>query len=78
MSKPWDNEPTQIVDDIEDHNELTGCNGFILSDDARNIERRMRAAERLLVQAIFFTPYGCETETAINAHLEAAKKEDER
>ena len=83
MSKPWDNEPTPIIDDIEDHNELTGGNGFVLSDDARNLERRMRAAESLLQWLL----HECELSTpaylnngvnAAKVHLEAAKKENEQ
>ena len=69
--KPWKNEKTTLCE--------TDWNRLLQSmpiEDARNLERRMRAAERLLEEAL---------ECAINedwsdedgyAHLEAAKKED--
>lgn len=70
MSKPWDNEPTLKCE--------TDWNKKMKSvpiNDARDIERRMRAADRLLTQTRRYLP---ETgpRKEVDAHLEAARKED--
>lgn len=71
MSKPWDNEPTPMCE--------TDWNKKMKSmplNDARNLERRMRAAERLL-EDIKCTFRGFHM-PLVDAHLEAAQKEDEQ
>ena len=75
MSKPWDNEPTPLTDAASQLWTTTGdeYNDAVKSADVRNIERRMRAAERLL-EDIKFTFRGCNM-PLINAHLEAAKED---
>ena len=73
MSKPWDNEPTPWTDaaddDIEPHMPITR---------ARIMERRMRAAERLIkIGGKWDGGYDWERwKRECNEHIEAAKKED--
>lgn len=87
MSKPWDSEPTPLtnkyemlarfgaqLDDIREY--VVGAN------DVRRLERRMRAAERLLDVTINDTyplvPAHDVLFDDIKSHLEAAKKENEQ
>ena len=73
MSKPWDNEPTPITNcfAVEEYSPQLKLYADI--NVSRNLERRMRAAERLL-EDIKFTFRGCNM-PLINAHLEAAKED---
>lgn len=79
MSKPWDNEPTPLCEKYEMlarfGNQLDDIREYVVGvHDARNLERRMRAAERLL-EDIKFTFRGWKM-PLIDAHLEATRKED--
>ena len=46
--------------------------GYVPASFARDLERRLRAAERLLAQAAPWVPDECVLRTAIDAHLRAA------
>lgn len=78
MSKPWANEPTRMCE--------TDWNKKMKSmplNDARNLERRMRAAERLLDWLVreADTPSQLQRVLGLSEakkHLEAARKDDEQ
>ena len=91
MNKPWDNEPTPTTDGescrvVNWYKKYctAGCIKIdILSVPmlfASNLERRMRAAERLLEHTIDWSRVDPLTplSVSIKAHLEAAQKEDGR
>ena len=73
MSKPWDNEPTPLTKKaiIDSHGQWS----FELRDAMANLERRVRAAERLLDHSLQHCKRAF-TAQNITAHLEAARKED--
>ena len=77
MNKIWDNEPTPLTDAL-----WSDEDGEAYVTFARNLERRMRAAERLLEDALLTYHHGMtvlqdHTADQIKAHLEAARKEDD-
>lgn len=80
MKKPWDNEPTPLTD--AERTVVVSENGqirvlFALRDHARELEQRMRAAEKLL--ALVQPELGGTTlPQMIRKHLKAARKEDGR
>lgn len=72
MSKPWDNEPTPIIDNSDMYYPDTAI------EVGRNLERRMRAAE-LLLEDERREAVGMQFDLwcrEADAHLEAAKRED--
>ena len=84
---PWADEPTPQTDAESDHvvnwHSAYACDR--LHDDdvlqvptifARNLERRMRHARRLLEDSLWNLDGDVELKRKIKAHLEAAKKED--
>ena len=73
MSKPWDNETTHTTNEIV--RELVGNATFPGRARIEEIERRMRAAERLLEHALQHCGWSF-TAQNIERHLEAARKED--
>ena len=77
MSKPWDNEETPLTDAASQLWTTTGdeYNDAVKSADVRNIERRMRAAERLLRETSKYVMHVPLWRDAIN-HLDAAVNED--
>ena len=85
MSKPWDNEPTPLANEFEVEEYSPRIRRYIDADIARNLERRMRAAERLLDETIV----GCEAGRCSDfdwikwcnkakAHSDAAWKEEKQ
>lgn len=75
MSKPWDNEPI-FSTILNTHEKLGATHPYIDPDYVANLERRMRAAERLLEKAQDI--YGLWGISGVTEHLEAARKEDGR
>ena len=81
MSKPWDKEPTPLVDaiwvsDMPDEKAIDE-----VCDLAVQLERRMRAAERLLMSAWKQNNNASiweELDDEVIKHLEAAREEDGR
>ncbi len=80
---PWDNEPTPWVDEAAwDQLQDGGCApsvNVITSDDARDLERRMRHAERLLEE--WPGRFPTQNQWTIwlierKHHLQAAKEQD--
>lgn len=78
MSKPWDNEQTPTVDYWEKYDKANEVE--IEYDHARSLEKRLRAAERLLEQVVCDASiwYDEKTTAKIEAYLAAAREEDER
>ncbi|OQC18898.1 MAG: hypothetical protein BWX69_03158 [Planctomycetes bacterium ADurb.Bin069] len=75
MKKPWDNGPTPETDDaclIECWTDAVLPTGYAPASFARDLERRLRAAERLLAQAAPRVPAECVLRAAIDAHMRAA------
>lgn len=76
--RPWSDEPTPrtdekaaewiVVEGTEDQ--------IVLASFARSLEQRLRAAERLLGMSFGFL--GTKTAKEVEAHLAAAREEDER
>ena len=72
---PWADQPTPLTDADElSQSESEGTEGLVSASHARDLERRMRAAERLLESKMCRRECGCCKEA--KAHLEAAQKED--
>ena len=71
---PWAGETTPLTDALWSDED---GEAYVTMDFASNLERRMRAAERLLTQTRRYLP---ETgpRKEVDAHLEAARKEDGR
>lgn len=78
MSKPWDNEPSPIIDKAADDAEDNPLASIYIWFDARNLERRLRHAERLLDKVCNWLRVDGELEQSIVVHLEAARQEDGR
>jgi hypothetical protein len=80
MKKPWDNEPTPMTDaKVRTIGDSPFLNWSEMQRHARELERRMRHAERLLDDALLTYQHGMTTlqdVTADNimAHLTAAKE----
>jgi len=75
MKKPWDNGPTPETDAaclIECWTDAVLPTGYAPASFARDLERRLRAAERLLAQAAPRVPAECVLRAAIDAHMRAA------
>jgi hypothetical protein len=79
---PWDNEPTPLADESAVEEYSPRLKLYVDLQTARNLERRMRAAEKLIRKTINDTyPLVPEHDILldeIKAHLEAARKEDEQ
>lgn len=52
MSKPWDNEPTPIATRASESASTVDAGMVVDLDTASDLERRMRAAERLVAEII--------------------------
>lgn len=79
MSKPWDNEQTPTVDYWEKYDKANEVE--IEYDHARSLEKRLRAAERLLAEYSFGIQSAtelCEWLDKIEAHLAAGREDDSR
>ena len=75
MKKPWDNGPTPETDDAcmaECWPDVVLPTGSVPASFARDLERRLRSAERLLAQAAPWVPAECVLRAAIEAHMRAA------
>ena len=74
MSKPWKDEPTPLTD-AASFAGFPGCTSA--TDHARDLERRLRNAERLLTRYYNETPIGHHPHMIaheVDAHLTAAKE----
>ena len=80
MSKHWDKEPTILTDAAEANAIYNRPELAVVIDHARNLERRMRAAERLIkIGGKWDGGYDWERwKRECNEHIEAAFKEDGR
>ena len=75
MKKPWDNGPTPETDAAcmaECWPDVVLPTGSVPASFARDIERRLRAAESLMSKAEPWVPAECVLRAAIDAHLRAA------
>lgn len=75
MKKPWDNGPTPETDAAclaECWPDAVLPTGYAPASFARDLERRLRSAERLLAQAAPWVPAECVLRAAIEAHMRAA------
>ena len=76
MKKPWDNGPTPETDDaclIECWTDAVLPTGYAPASFARDLERRLRAAERLLAQAAPWVPAECVLRAAIEERMAAGE-----
>jgi len=76
VQRPWDDEATPICDV-----EFSGMEGFAeyYATTARNLERRLRAAEKLVIGFLalaWWYPTDMELLARVKAHLAAAREED--
>ena len=82
MSAPWrKDQPTPTCGNNTDLTDFCGVLTYVVNGAvARNLERRMRAAEALLKRVSLTFPGSCDSADMIDirAHLDAARKEDGR
>lgn len=85
MSKPWDNEPTPKIDRVANNATDNRLAALGIWREARNLERQLRAANRLVAEVI--DGYEAERDSDFDwiawyekakTHIEAARMEDGR
>ena len=78
MKTPWDNEPTPLTD-ARTPIRAGSPTDFVSARFARELERRMRHAERLLEESPMYIQFGTfkEFDAKVRAHLTAAAKENQ-